>query len=192
MSADTQYAYAVARIRAVEKKLLNKADIDRMVDAKSPEDALKTAAEAGYGTTDADTANPFEYEELLKEEMQKTYKLLREISPEPEVFDLFLYSNDYHNIKVILKSEFSAIADDSILLDTGSIPLDKLEVMIRDRNLAEMHPVMRAAVTETIDLFNRAGDPQVIDIILDRASFHSNERGCGAVREQLPDQAGRY
>jgi len=171
LSNDTQYAYAVARIRAVEKKLLDKGNIDRMVDAKTPEEALKVAIDAGYGSSSGEALDALEYEQLLKEEQKKTYRLLKEIAPEPEVFDLFLRRNDYHNIKVLLKSEFLGQQNDEILVDTGSIPLNKLKVMLKDRNLADMPVIMRKAIEECIDTFNRTGDPQTIDLILDRASF---------------------
>jgi V/A-type H+-transporting ATPase subunit C len=34
-----------------------------------------------------------------------------------------------------------------------------------------MNPIMRAAVEECLDTFGRTGDPQVIDLIMDRACF---------------------
>ena len=55
----------------------------------------------------SDSVNIYEYENLLRDENKKVYNLMKEIAPEPDVFDLFLISNDYHNIKVLLKSEFS-------------------------------------------------------------------------------------
>ena len=43
--------------------------------------------------------------------------------------------------------------------------------MIHERNYAGMPLVMQNAIEECIDTFNRTGDPQVIDLILDKASF---------------------
>lgn len=171
MPKDTCYAYAVARIRAIEKKLLDKAGIDRMVDAKSPEDSLKVVIEAGYGDPSGDLLQVQDYEKLLKEEQKKVYELIKEIAPEPEIFDLFLHRNDYHNLKVLIKSEFLGQDNDEIFVDFGTISVNKLKVMVKDRNLSEMPKIMRDAVEECIDTFNRTGDSQSIDLILDRASF---------------------
>lgn len=168
---DTQYAYSVARIRAIERKLLDKGKLDRMVEAKSPNEALKVLQEADYGNLDSDSVNIYEYENLLREENKKVYNLMKEIAPDPEVFDLFLISNDYHNIKVLLKSEFSGQDSDSLLVESGSIPSGKLKTMIRDRNMVNMPVIMKNAVDECIDTYNKTLDPQVIDIILDKASF---------------------
>lgn len=168
---DTQYAYSVSRIRAIERKLLDKGKLDRMVEAKSPEEALKVLQEADYGKWDSDKINVYDYENLLRDENKKVYSLLKEIAPEPDVFDLFLISNDYHNIKVILKSEFSGQDYDSLLVESGSIPSDKMKTMIRDRSMADMPAIMKNAVEECIQTYNKTLDPQVIDIILDKASF---------------------
>ena len=171
MPKDTLYAYAVARIRAIEKKLLDKTGIDRMVDAKSPEESLKMIVEAGYGNPSGDSLQAQDYEKLLKEEQKKVCGLIKEIAPEPEIFDLFLHRHDYHNLKVILKSEFLGQDNDEIFIDFGTISVNKLKMMVRDRNFSEMPEIMRAAVEECIDTFNRTGDSQSIDLIMDRASF---------------------
>lgn len=168
---DTQYAYSVSRIRAIERKLLDKGKLDRMVEAKSPEEALKVLQEADYGNLGSDSANIYEYENLLGEEYKKVYNLLKEIAPEPDVFDLFLISNDYHNLKVLLKAEFSGQDDNGLLIESGSIPSGKLKTMIRDRNMSSMPAIMKKAVEECIETYNKTLDPQVIDIILDKAIF---------------------
>lgn len=171
MSDETRYAYAVARIRAIEKKLLDKGKLERMVEARTAEDAMKVLIEADYGYTGGETLSAYEYERLLKEEYKKVYKLLREVAPNPQIFDVFMLKNDYHNAKVILKGEFSGNNDDSILIDSGTINPGKLRIMIRDRKMSDMPVIMRRAVEECVDSFNRTGDPQVIDLIMDRAAF---------------------
>lgn len=69
--SDTQYAYSVSRIRAIERKLLDKGKLDRMVEAKSPEEALKVLLEAEYGNSMSETVSIYEYENLLSDEYKK-------------------------------------------------------------------------------------------------------------------------
>ncbi len=171
MSDKTRYAYAVGRIRAIEKRLLDKNKLDKMLDAKSPEDAVKVLVEAEYGTSSGDLASVFEYERLLNEETKKVFKLLNDIAPQPELFELFLLKNDYHNIKVLLKDEFLGQNNDNLLTSTGSISLTKLKYMLKERELADLPSIMRKAVDDSLDSFNRTRDPQVIDLILDKACF---------------------
>ena len=106
---DTDYAYASARIRAVENKLIDKSKLDRMIDSSNVQDAIKVLVEAGYGTSTSDIQDIYAYESLIEEEMNKVYSLLEEISPSVEVFNFMRLQNDYHNAKVFLKAEFLGI-----------------------------------------------------------------------------------
>ena len=171
LSAGTQYAYAVSRIRVNEKKMLDKGKLDRMIDARTPEDALKVLIEAEYGFSAADPARVFEYEKLIKEENNKAIALLKEISPQPEMFDLFLQKIDYHNVKVLIKGEFSGNFHDDMMLDSGMIPPLKLKLLLKERKMAELPVKMRKAIDEAMDYFNRTSDPQMIDLILDKAAW---------------------
>lgn len=171
MQDGTQYAYAVARIRAIENRLLDRNKLERMLDAKTPSEALRVLEEAGYGNTLEEGKNPQDYEKLLREELKKVYLLLKKIAPEPEVFNLFLYKNDYHNLKVLLKAELSGQEKEDILVDTGSIDHSTLKGMMRERNFKQLSVTMKQAIEESLDAYNRTGDPQGIDLILDRACF---------------------
>lgn len=166
----TKYAYAVSRIRAVEKKMLDNAKMNQMIETETPEDAMKILGEADYEFSFEDI-KPYDYEKLLNSEHKKVYNLLKIVAPEPEIFDIFIKKNDYHNLKVILKSEFSDTEPDEFLIDTGTIPVSKLKIMVRDREFTEMPEIMKNAVSECIDTFNRTSDPQILDIILDHAQM---------------------
>lgn len=168
---ESKYIYSVARIRAIEKRLLDKIKFDRMVESKSADESLKVLLEAGYGNAGSDVKSIFEYENILKEEHKKVYSLLNELAPEQEVINMFLLTNDYHNVKVILKAEFSDQDATPILVESGSIPVSELKLMIKDRNMSKMPPIMRKAVEEAIDTYSRTSDPQIIDLILDKASY---------------------
>ncbi|NSW90529.1 MAG: V-type ATP synthase subunit C [Firmicutes bacterium] len=172
LPVETQFAYGIGRIRVIEKRLLDKGKFDRMIDSKTPGEALKILVEAGYDESATDiTGKAYEYEKLLREEQKKLYRLLRELTDESKVFDIFLLNNDYHNIKVILKSEFLGIEDNTNLLESVSIPATNLKMMIRERDFEQLSFYMKEAIEECIDTFNRTHDPQQIDLILDRAYF---------------------
>jgi V/A-type H+-transporting ATPase subunit C len=181
LSEKLEYAYAVSRIRAIERKMFDKSGFDAMIEAKSPEEAFKYLQDAEYGNFSGEIRSASDYEKLLKQESEKTFKLLREISPFPEVFDLFLLKNDFHNAKVILKGEFMDHINDEVLLDSGLTQPSVLKTMIRERKLVKLPVQMKKGIEEALDIFNKTGDPQTIDIVMDKALY-----------QQMKDSAAIY
>lgn len=165
------YAYATARIRARETKLLDSSRLDRMLEASTPEEAYKVLIEAGYGEGSDSSGSYFAFERLLSEEMLKTYGLLVETAPQIEVVRAFQKRYDTFNVKVLLKAEFSNQDPPPILSDTGTIDKDLMKTMIRERDYKEMDPVMHQAILDIYDVFSRTRDPQTIDLLLDKASY---------------------
>lgn len=169
---EDDYAYASARIRVRETKLLGKSHFDRMLDASTADEAYKVLTEAEYGIPGKNTAGVFAYEELLADEMMKCYMLLLEIAPQPDLVKAFQRRHDFFNIKVVLKAEFSQKEMPAILMDTGTIDKEAVVSMIRERDYSEFTPIMQEAIEQTRELFSKTHDPQIVDIILDKASYH--------------------
>lgn len=167
---DTDYLFSTARVRSVEKNMLSRERAEKMIDAKTIEDALKVLEDIDYGyggeTTDANN-----YEKLLTEEHKKTYDFITSIAPELDYFNMFLYPYDYHNLKVIMKSEYSGTDFSDAFVDTGSIDLKVLMYSVKERDFSELTDNMENALKEIIEIFPKSNDPQVIDIILDKYCY---------------------
>ncbi len=165
------YAYASARIRAIETKLLDSSRFDRMIDAPNAEEAFKVLLEAEYGFSGG-SGNVYSFEALLAEEMKRCYSLLLDIAPQVEVIKAFQRKHDFFNLKVLLKAEFSGQETPDILLDTGTIDTENIKRIIREREYGELSPIMHKAIMETHDTFSKTQDPQIVDLLLDKASYH--------------------
>ena len=168
----SEYIYAVSRIRAVEPNLISPAGLERMMEAETLEAAVKVLADAGYDLPAGECSQEGYSEKLLADEHKKLYRLLKEIAPQPEIFDLFLQPQDFHNIKVILKAEFMGMENfDKFLTNTGTLEKNKLKSILRERELEAIPDIMRQAVEETLRDFHHNRDPQRIDILLDKACY---------------------
>ena len=171
------YAYAMGRVRAVERKMLSQGQFDRMIEASSPEDAFRILREAEYGGAGPESQFAArDYERLLDAENERLTAFIKEVSPEPRLLNIFLPRYDYHNIKVFLKAEFSGAAGDLPISRSGAIDPEKLAGFIRDRDLFNLPAHMAAGVQDAIQAYRQsvsAGspDPQSIDIRLDRAMY---------------------
>lgn len=166
------YIFASSRVRSVEKNLLTREKAERMIDSKTPEDALKILYELEYASSDGSELNSAKnFDVLLAEETKKTYDFIKSIAADEKDFYTFFYSYDYHNLKVILKAEALGIDAQVFLIPAGTIPEAKLLTMVKERNLAGVTATMKEAVMEAVEVFARTNNPQMIDFILDKACY---------------------
>lgn len=178
MLSETRYAYSVARIRVAELNMLSKSRLERMLDSTRVSDAVRVLHEAGYPEND-------DYESMLREEAAKLYAYLKEISPEPQIFDIFAYRYDSHNIKVLLKAELSEADYEGLLADNGVIDKNTLSVLVHERNLGSMPREFSEAINKSLDTYARTKDPQIIDILVDGAYYRLYLRMAEATGSQF-------
>lgn len=167
------YAYATARIRVREMKLLPLSKLERLLDITDSADAMKILAEAGYsGENPANSKEDSNgIENLLSSELKKAYEFIDEIIPDPMVINIFKKRYDYLNAKLILKAEFLKIDVSNSLSDMGTMEIKKLLKIMADREFDEVSEIFSTAVFESCESFNKTGDPQIIDFILDNACY---------------------
>jgi len=180
--SNQSYAYAMGRVRAEERKMLARAQLERVADARTPQDAMRVLREAGYGAeggeggpSEADYAGG--YERMLADEHGKLVEFFKEVSPEPALLEVFLRREDYHNAKALLKAEFSGRAPgeglEGVLSPNGLIEAAQLARWIRERAYAELPPMLSDAVRDAVAAYQATLDPQAIDVRLDKAA-HAN------------------
>ena len=167
---EDQYAFPCAIIRANEKTLLDPAALDRVLESDQIDQAMNVLAEFGYGDG-KELASPRDFEKVLRAELDRVYSLVFSIVPDKEEIELFLLPNDYHNAKVLLKSEFLGIDAAPLLVDTGTVAAEKLSDAVRERNYIFLSAEMKEGLLEAAEVFSKGRDPQEIDIILDKACY---------------------
>jgi len=164
LKSETKYAYSVGRIRVAENFMFDRNKYERMIDQPTVDDCLRVLFEAGYQEENG-------YENILKNESIRLYKYLSGISPKPDIFKMFQYKNDSHNIKVMLKDEFSNKESSYLLLENGVFDFANLKAMIRERDFRLLPIEFANAIEESIEIYNKTSDPQIIDILLDQAYY---------------------
>ena len=161
------FTHAVPRLRVIEKRLLDKIKIERMVESSSLEEAIKILQETQYGDNISLLKRNEDYELLLNEELKRLYSLMYEISPEKLIVDIMSLKYDYHNIKVLKKSEILGGDLSSLLIPIGTVDIDKLKNSMVTNELKELEPIMREAIVKVQENYAESKDSQSLDIILD-------------------------
>ncbi|MFA9398822.1 MAG: V-type ATP synthase subunit C [Clostridiaceae bacterium] len=172
MIDSSKFAFADARVRTLEGKLLNKNKIDRIINADKNEEALRVLAESGYKNNQGQSSdNPYYYEEILNKELKDLNKLMSDICPIKEAIYIFKSEYDYFNIKVLMKAKYLNKDLSYLLMDAGNIELDKLVKYFNDEQFSMLSSYMSNAIKRILEESNSKIDPQMIDIYLDNALY---------------------
>lgn len=160
-----EYLYSSSRVRALESYMLDMDKCKRLCDAKSHEDLFRALGEMGIKLDKSD------YEAVLDNKLKEAYSTLEKISPQKELTDILKYTYDCHNIKSAIKSEIKGSNTEDLFIDLGSINAETLEALCKNRIFNSFPKNMAKAAEEAIEAYSKTKDPQLIDVILDRACY---------------------
>ena len=181
---ENDYIFADAFIGCYVRNLMKRQDLMRLANCTDFDAAEALLQEFGYG--ESPEVKEGDVEAFIRREQNKLFDMIYNTLPERKELALYLYPYDYHNVKVCLKSELLGITpDDTFLMSTGDIEWNKMMAMIRDRNYMFMPVNMKHAIEEAMDLYSRGHDPQMIDIIMDKACYRDMLRATEESGEEF-------
>ena len=163
------YPYAVSKIRVKELNILTKHELENMADETNINKIKSILSDKGYNFDIIDKIEDFE--KVLKNESNKLYDLIKELIPENNFADIFLCKNDYHNVKLILKSKIVNKDYKENLVDTGTIEISKLIEGIENSDYSNFSKYMQEGIKEILNIPEYEKNPYIIDCILDVKSF---------------------
>ena len=108
MSRKEAYGYAVARIRAMEQRLLDAAAFARLLDAEDTASVLKILGETSYASVLTSVSGESGFDKVLETALHDTYEEIGSFVPDKELINLLRLQYDFSNVKVMLKSLFNA------------------------------------------------------------------------------------
>ncbi|MBR5475012.1 MAG: V-type ATPase subunit, partial [Lachnospiraceae bacterium] len=156
---DTDYLFLSAKVRTMERSLLNKDRMEQMLEAHSDLDAIRVLAECGYPEITEVTADSLN--EMLSAERDKVFKEISGIIPDPEIMNVFKIKYDYHNAKVILKAEALGLDADRLFMDIGRVPAQEMKETIRSSEFLSLPPILKKAVIEAREVLGTTRDPRL-------------------------------
>lgn len=166
---DKDYIFLSTRVKAMERGLLTKERIEQMLDAHTNEDAAKVLAECGYPEMTEVTAG--ELDRVLSEQQKKMMADLGSSAPNKYIVDVFKLRYDYHNAKVLVKTEALGSEPEGLLTGGGRYDRQRLADDYRREDLLFYSDLFRRGITRAREILGSTGDPQQADFILDRAYF---------------------
>jgi len=160
------YAFATGKIRALEARLLNSTDIERMIDADNSDSAFKVFNDTDYADNllDVETAG---FKQALDDDLNQTKDVLAHIVPEPLVLRFVFLKYDFHNIKLALKAKYS----DKDLQDAASplseFPYSAYEQYIVQEQSTDLAEDIKEIIDQVKVDLDKEHDSHTIDCKLD-------------------------
>lgn len=167
---DKLFAYAVARIRSKEINLLNRQSLEQLLSCKSYEDCLQILHEKGWGESEQETA-----EQLLSGERERTWNLIQELIDKEDlwIFNVFLYSNDFHNLKAAIKQAYIDKDTPNIFIGNGTISPDIIYEAAKTHDFSRLPNFMSRCADEAYEVLFHTGDSQLCDVIIDKSCLEA-------------------
>ena len=157
------YIYAAARIHAREASLLGRADLDRLMACTSEEECFRVLWDRGW-SQEASSA-----EELLAAEEERTWALLRELSPDPLPYKMLLLPIDCNNLKAAVKCGALEKEPVGVFLPGGTWEPERLLALAREGDFSPLPAPWAEAGERAQKALLQTGDGQLCDGVIDRA-----------------------
>ncbi|MEA3398543.1 MAG: V-type ATPase subunit, partial [Patescibacteria group bacterium] len=166
----SNYIYPSAKIRALEPKILDQTDIERMVDAPDFDNAFKVLNDTDYADNLLEV-EPFEFRKALTNDFKQLYDLLGKITPDKRLFQLLFLERDLVNLKLLFKAKhFEQNVDDLVEEDTV-YPISHFKKYIFEQKDIGLDKGLKNLISEAEKQIFEDTRPDQIDAILTREYF---------------------
>ena len=156
------YEYSIGSVRAREKSLLNRADVDQLLASKDIAQLCAVLSDKGYG--DGKTVD-----ELIDSHTKNVWAYLKSTAPDFEIFNIFIIQNDVHNFKVALKGTLAERNWESLILTPVSVEPETLKEAVEKRRYSLLPEWMSKPAEQAYETLAHTGDARLSDAIIDKA-----------------------
>lgn len=165
--------YACARVRALETGLLGRDALTRLSDAPSLDACYALLAEYGYTLKTDEKSGKILREESLLGGLRAAFNEITALTENTnsKAFALWRYPYDCNNIKAAIKCFARKTDCDSMLFDFGTVSVDAVKKAVATNDFSAFPDEMAEGAREAVSTFAKTGNPQLIDLILDKACY---------------------
>lgn len=165
---EQNYVFASARVHALENGLLARDKFERLLDAPDETGIRKMLSEFGYGKG----SEALPTEEFLEAELLRAYTDVSDMLPGNPVFRAMRIPYDNQNLKLAIKCERrTEFSYPELATPLSVLPPEQIEKAVSARDFSVFPEKMAEAAPAAIEAYDKTGDPQQIDLILDAACF---------------------
>lgn len=160
---DTEFAFAVAKIRSNEFRLLTSASIDSLITAQSYNECLKILADAGYEGFDK-----YGEDVVLSKRQGEAFELVFSSAPDKHCLDFLIVKNDFHNFKAILKSKVSGSDYSKLIVSPSCVSPEVVSRAVDEKDFSIVGEDFAVILKDAYNILTETMDGQRLEIFLDR------------------------
>ncbi|MBQ7392379.1 MAG: V-type ATPase subunit [Clostridia bacterium] len=179
------YLFGSANIRTLENAIIGRERIERLLNTKTTDEAWALLADWGVNIIrNSEDGSPMREETLLGI-LKGAYDRLTELAPDSDALRLWLYPYDCNNLKAAQKAFIRGIDPTSMLFDFGTVSALNIVKMVETGNYEGLPANLQASAQTAMDEYAKTKNPQVIDLILDKACWRDMLNAAKASGEEF-------
>lgn len=163
-----EYMYACARIAALEGSIVGEDIIEQLLYAPSISDMILILRNSDMGKYIKDGMT---VDEALSKMTDDMYSELEDTVPDISLLNVFRCKYDCNNIKAAIKCEGRFADIDDMLYSCSVLSKEELYKAIKENDFSALPKNMARAAKEASEEFKASKDPQIVDILLDKACY---------------------
>lgn len=171
LKEDTRFACAVATIRAMETKLLNRQVLGRLLDASDTDELYKALSDTDYGLHLNEPEDIHDFEGFLGKELVRVLDILHRLSPDSQWIDLLCRRYDFQNLKCLIKARILQEDPSEALNLIGLVDTGILKEAVEEKSYDKLPPEIKEAALNIEARLEEGADIQMVDVIADRAMY---------------------
>lgn len=165
---DTEYAYAVARIRANESGLMDTASLEQLIEAPNYSAAVRLLADKGWSVPEKGQSF-----DICEKELSRVWRLICECAPDESLLQALVIGNDFSNLKAAVKATFSSLDASQYLTYPCVFDPNELADAVRAKNFDALAPYLRECAGKAYDCVVTLESGQLAEVAIDRASLNT-------------------
>ena len=171
MYDNSNYAYIVGRLRALETKMLNHNLVERLMDAPDADSAFKVSNDIPLVMHNLGDYSVKDFNKVLVKTTSEMKNAFLRMAPYSEVLNFIWYKYDFHNLKVVLKAKLTQRGYDQVehaISPLGTVNLEDWQKYLLEDIPIKLTEGLNKFIAYISEVYKESNDLQEIDQIIDK------------------------
>lgn len=190
MATVEQYGYTVARLRAMESRLLDDSVLQRLIDCEDLESAMKVLGETVYSSWLVELKSNTEFDKAIESELLYIYNEVKKFVPDSGLVEICRLPYDFHNVKVLLKGQIlqreGGERHFELLTALANIPTDDLIMAVETEDYRLLPYDLHAVLPKSFALGDQTRDILEVERLLDNVLFREMFKIARSLEYEAP------